>query len=418
MTKYNVIDSIMGSGKSSYCIQYVNEAPDDERFIYIALYNDEVKRFKDGVTNRVMHEPTTTESDGRKLTSLKRMIEAGLDIVTTHALLSLADSETIELLRQHNYHLIVDEVLDVIQEIPEMKKQDIDILKNKANIIETDNLGNVKWLDESIGAESMYSKLYYTAKAGTLFISKKETFSVRLYNRRVLESFETVTVCSYLFKYSQLCAYYRMFDVNYDIKSVKYDWRIGKYTLCKYDPLTEDRNALYELMDIYEGKYNDNLKGQRLSAKALRCLENETEVGKDVFDTIARNIRGFFRMQESHKVGDVYWATLKDVSNSIGARRSMRDFKSDSFKISINAKATNKYKDALAIAYVYDIYQNVTHKQFFEGHSVAINEDGWSVSEILQLIYRSRIRDGEKVSLYIPSARMRRILNEWANYEL
>ena len=47
-----VIDALMGAGKTSFAIQYINQHP-DENILYIALYLEEDKRIGDNV-ERVM----------------------------------------------------------------------------------------------------------------------------------------------------------------------------------------------------------------------------------------------------------------------------------------------------------------------------------------------------------------------------
>ena len=41
-----VIDSIMGSGKTTWAIDYMNKAPADQKFIYITPFLNEVDRIK------------------------------------------------------------------------------------------------------------------------------------------------------------------------------------------------------------------------------------------------------------------------------------------------------------------------------------------------------------------------------------
>ncbi|MNR36774.1 hypothetical protein D3C85_1547400 [compost metagenome] len=41
----------------------------------------------------------------------------------------------------------------------------------------------------------------------------------------------------------------------------------------------------------------------------------------------------------------------------------------------------------------------------------------YALSEMVQFIWRSRIRDGKEINLYIPSKRMRELLKEWLNDE-
>ena len=44
---------------------------------------------------------------------------------------------------------------------------------------------------------------------------------------------------------------------------------------------------------------------------------------------------------------------------------------------------------------------------------VAVNNDSFALSEMLQWIWRSAIRDGKEINLYIPSRRMRDLLTGW-----
>ena len=46
-------------------------------------------------------------------------------------------------------------------------------------------------------------------------------------------------------------------------------------------------------------------------------------------------------------------------------------------------------------------------------HNVELDEDAYALSEMLQLIWRSRIRKGESINVYIPSRRMRELFEDW-----
>lgn len=52
-------------------------------------------------------------------------------------------------------------------------------------------------------------------------------------------------------------------------------------------------------------------------------------------------------------------------------------------------------------------------KNFFLQHGVTVDEDGYALSEMLQFIWRSAIRNGEEIWVYIPSIRMRNLLKQW-----
>ena len=52
-------------------------------------------------------------------------------------------------------------------------------------------------------------------------------------------------------------------------------------------------------------------------------------------------------------------------------------------------------------------------KQFFKENGVNINEDLYATSELIQWLWRSRIRKYESINVYIPSKRMRSLLIDW-----
>lgn len=54
-----IVDSIMGSGKSSFAINYMNKT--DDRFIYITPFLSEIERVKKDITQEA---PTSKHSVG------------------------------------------------------------------------------------------------------------------------------------------------------------------------------------------------------------------------------------------------------------------------------------------------------------------------------------------------------------------
>jgi len=60
---------------------------------------------------------------------------------------------------------------------------------------------------------------------------------------------------------------------------------------------------------------------------------------------------------------------------------------------------------------------NPVLKQFFEQKNIKVDEEQYALSELIQWMFRSAIRDGNAINLYIPSSRMRRLLTSWLNSE-
>ena len=81
--------------------------------------------------------------------------------------------------------------------------------------------------------------------------------------------------------------------------------------------------------------------------------------------------------------------------------------------LSSNTRSTNEYKDRVAVAYLVNKYFNPFIKQFFKANGILIDEDAYALSEMIQFIWRSAIREGREISLYCPSKRMRELLMGW-----
>ena len=107
-----IVDMIMGAGKTSSAINYINKSDSDERFLFITPYLDELDRIKEMCASKNFKEP---KEMGTKLYGIKRLITNGENIVSTHALFRRFDNEAIDLCRAQNYTLIMDEVTDVIE---------------------------------------------------------------------------------------------------------------------------------------------------------------------------------------------------------------------------------------------------------------------------------------------------------------
>ena len=52
-------------------------------------------------------------------------------------------------------------------------------------------------------------------------------------------------------------------------------------------------------------------------------------------------------------------------------------------------------------------------KNFFISQGIPLDEDRFATSMMVQWIFRSAIRDGKDISVYIPSERMRNLLKKW-----
>ena len=82
-----------------------------------------------------------------------------------------------------------------------------------------------------------------------------------------------------------------------------------------------------------------------------------------------------------------------------------------------NARGLNEYGDRVHVMYLVNRYLNIIQKRFFKSYGIDVDEDKFALSELLQWIWRSAIRNGQKINLYIPSRRMRHLLCDWLKIE-
>lgn len=400
MTKINVVDSIMGSGKTSWAIQCMNAAPASEKFVYITPFLNEVSRIKEGVKGRLFYAPNNANDDRTKMRSLKDLIVKGFDIASTHSLFQTADDELIELLTGGGYTLILDEVMDVIEPV-NVRADDIKKLEAAGDISVDTN--RVTWTGDPHD-DSRYRDIRLLAQAGNLFYHRGK-FLVWAFPPLVFKTFEKVIVMTYLFNGSLQRNYYDMFGFTYEFNSVK---QVGDaYELAPYDRHSEGREGLLKLINVYEGKLNDI--GTRKNALSATYLRN---ADVDVLKPIRNNTYNFFHNITGSKKADVYYSTLKEIEVSL-APRSYRGT-----AIAVNARATNEYATKSTMAYLFNRYTNPHVNSFFQDNGVSIDEELLAVSDLLQWIWRSQVRNGQPVNVYVPSSRMRGLLYAWFKYEI
>ena len=84
--------------------------------------------------------------------------------------------------------------------------------------------------------------------------------------------------------------------------------------------------------------------------------------------------------------------------------------------ISFNKRACNEYANRHYLAYCINNFPRPLEKRYFTDRGVEIDGDTQALSTLVQWLFRSAIRNGEEVWIYIPSIRMRNLLIKWMDY--
>lgn len=78
-----IVDMMMGLGKTSSAINFINESSEEDKFLFITPYLTEVERIKASCANKNFKEP---QRYGTKLNGIKYLISRGENVISTHAL--------------------------------------------------------------------------------------------------------------------------------------------------------------------------------------------------------------------------------------------------------------------------------------------------------------------------------------------
>lgn len=396
--KTYVVDCIMGSGKSSAAINYINGSPRDKRFLVITPYLDEIKRYKQSCPKKHFREPSYDK--GSKLDNLRDLLRKGDNVVSTHALFHKFDQELISSCETLGYTLIMDEVTDVVEEYPITNDDINNLLCNYCDI--DPDTGKMSWRDECQNYEGKFSDIKNMCNSGSVVLARNKLL-LWLFPVEVFGAFEEVYILTYMFNAQVQRYYYDYCEVPYKYLYVKGD-SYENYAFSE-EPVVGnyDYGKLVHIVDHPKL----NVIGKDRFALSKGWYANNTKTA--IMGQLKNNIVNLFRNVFGSTSGDVIWTTFKDFKSELSGKGYTKGF------LPINARATNLYKDRRYLAYLVNVFFNPMVKGFFQDHDVDVDEDGYALSEMLQWIWRSAIREGNEIWVYIPSSRMRGLLQNWLN---
>ena len=432
--KITIIDSIMGTGKSTFIIQkLINQNP-DKKYICVLPTLDEIERYKHDI-NRTVYIPfiysdKDTKEFVNKTKSLQNLIAEGKSpILATHQLIHHITQTTIDLLKKSDYELIIDECLQCV-DIYKKKSFSKDDLRTliEAKDIAVDKDGFLIWQNKNEKYKSRYSDIKQLSELHSLMYLKKrngqfaDNVLIWHFPIVVFSLFSKTYIATYLWNGSMQKSYFDMNNVKY--LHMTLSGNVSNLHLDVYSRFKEiaKREEYFSLINLYNGKLNNIGCPDKINKRPLTdnwYKKNKNSKEQLNLKLIKSNTESFFRNTAKTKAIDNMWTTFKSYKHFIkGKGYTGKSNVEDNEKykqcfVPCNMKATNDYKNKKSLAYLINTYCNPTYKQFFEQHGATIDEDLYALSELLQWIWRSQIRDGKQINLYLPSLRMRELLGNW-----
>lgn len=394
-----VIDEIMGRGKTSAMINHINASGDNERFLFVAPYLTEVDRIKTACVSKNFVSPG---EEGGKLKNIKPMLAAKKNIVATHALFNMFDDEILGLIREGGYVLVMDEVASVIEEV--------DVTPYDAQVIMHEFASSEDgWLT--------WDKLEYTGKFDEYreLVESRYIYAyspqhwIRIMPKVLFTSFKDVYVMTYMFQHQYHRCYFDLMNISYERLYVHGD------TVQNYCLLTtpNDRSDidLSPLVHILDNKKLNHIGEDRGALSKSWYLRNNTTPR---IEELRRNTYNFFHNYAKTSAGKNMWTTFCD-GERFALRWKERISGAGYAKgfLPCNARGTNQFRHKTAAAYLVNRFPSTCTYNFLVSQGVTLDRDKYALSEMLQWIWRTAIRDGKEIYLYIPSRRMRELLIWW-----
>ncbi len=425
-----VIDEPCGRGKTSWAIQQINQNT-DKSYIFCTPFLNEIDRIKKDCS-RPISDPRNYGKT--KLDSFNDLLMNGESIAVTHCTFSNSDDKTIEYLKNGNYTLILDEVLDVLVHYNTacndcIRREDIDFLLS-TNTISIDPYDRIIWTGKPY-TKGKFASMYKIAKRGHLYYLDR-TLLMWQFPPEIFSLFDEVYVLTYLFKGSLLKPYFEYHGLKYEMVGISL--KDGIYTITEYHSDKSNREKYKKLIKICD---NPKLNDYKASSLCKDWFDKRNKNKQEDINKLKFNVKNYLKNITGAKSKQIMWTCYDDYKNQIKGkgysiiRRITEDEKKrlnnkelDELKkklscfVTCNARATNNFQDRSVLAYAVNMYSNPFVKRYFKNKNddkinVTVDEDYYALSCLIQWVFRSRIRNGQPIEIYIPSSRMRSLFMAW-----
>lgn len=416
----NVVDARMGTGKTSAAIQYMNDHP-DKRYLFITPFIEETKRICEACSELGFWTPTNTmrEHRFRKANHLKALVEAGRNVAITHALFKVCDPETVRMITERGYVVFIDEVIDVFEPLA-ISDGDMRMLTRAGwfNKLDDSDAEGVKVLELKPDLQYSGGRLSdVVGKARNNLLvdirengrgERRQVYFWAL-SKDLLALSEEVYVLTYMFDGMPMKAMLEIYGIDYRYMGVRRDDE-GKYRFTD-EPMEDRAPELVQLLHICDNARLNSIgdKPTALSASWYRTAAYNVENGR--LETIRKNLNNYFRHYVPDGIGSDgrLWCTFKEAVGKVRDRGFYRN------NLAWNARATNDFQDRSVLAYCVNVYLNPNIWTYFKAKGVAIDPDKYALANMVQWLWRGCIRRGEEMWVYVPSKRMRGLLQGWIN---
>lgn len=412
-----VLDKIMGSGKTTTVMDWMKSSP-EQLYMFVAPSLDEAENRIPSYCEELYFQSPSVELHDNKSQHLLDLLKSGTNISTTHHLFSNMRDEHLRVIKDKGYIVVVDENVDLVESYDgRVTKKDLELLlRSESLYVDSDNLGQLVWLDEDDDSFK-YNRLRTKCRANQVFSAKRSnTMLVSLLPLSLIDCAKRFIVITYLFEGSVMNVY---------LKSKGYKFKPFAEVKLRYTD-EQIKVAARRLINISTTKSVDAVMGYR---QTYSWYTMSNRGSKEELKDIASAIRSVYRLYPDavNRVLVTCPKSLIEAPSKAKGGRSVKHSKVplQSIWLDSGCKGSNTYKDRDVVVYCYSKYPNSAVNYWMVDWEIGrLDYDKFALSEMVQFIWRSCIRDmeldengnligGKPLHLYITNSRMLEIFEKW-----
>jgi len=333
------------------------------------------------------------------------------------------DSRHLAAIKRHNYILIIDEEIGVISDYHRFSEPDIDSLMTLNCIDRQESDGMLLWISTDSSFDKPNHK-YYNLKrnidSGVVYTAKRSNkMVVTQLPVKLFTVAKRTIIITYMFEGNILSCFLKLKGVHYK-------------PFTEITPIEVNKSNIKKLITMYDikGKWRvlDSFKLSNTWYTAKTSYKNSTT--KDI--KMIENFISSFARNTGCDFFDLMYTFPKDKRFDNGNKKRIspkslidRDVINDitgeveleKVWIATQTRATNDYAHKTHLVHAFNRYPNTSIQSYLQDYGQGVDADVFAVSELVQWVWRSAIRNGEPITLCIVSKRMRKLFDLWLNEE-
>ena len=406
-----------GSGKTTRMIENFKQ---DRKYLVILPLLSEVDRVIEASKSIEFVQPDENDNaQGTKTSSLESQLLLGNNIATTHSMYE----KLVPLIRDgllDDYDIIIDEVPEVVKMVTSKSKTSIQEFYLDTGYMDVDaTTGLVRptmkwWHHRDDVSDTLSPKILNFAETGCLYLQEGKMFIWAL-PQSILNAGRSVTVMTYKSEGSMLLAYLRKIGLPFEVSNdnqLEENFRARAAELITIEgiPALSKTNFSYtaQVKGMSSPSYATKI------ARSLKNLRERKLVGVDINNILLTSKKDAWNKAANDNNPNTADEDETPKKNSKPGFFTKGSRMKDVNWVANTTRGTNDYMHCSHLIYLYDQNINFIVARWLGDSSQAF-KDAYALTELIQWVWRSRVRRGEPITLYLPSLRMRKLFEAWLN---